>query len=225
MPNYQYTGCVTGVSESDQIQLIQPNESPIPVVRDANAYTERLVGVALLLDETISCTPSQAILNGVWGFGTGFNFRYLTVSKNGGAPETFDVSEMSAEQQSLFVSQNLYLAADGISYAFMDSSAIAIPPVVETDGTITLAASGFDISGNAIFFGTPYNFIGRTLTPAENSYTVNEMVAETNTIEIHRTVDTLLSEDAYSYYKTTEENDKPVVLYSCAKAIVGAMAS
>ena len=49
MPNYDYLGCVTGVTESGTTQLIQPTQSPMPVVRDANAYTERLVAVALLV--------------------------------------------------------------------------------------------------------------------------------------------------------------------------------
>ncbi len=52
MSNYQYTGCVTGVTEGGTTQLIQPTEMLMPVVRDANAYSERLVGVALLLSDS-----------------------------------------------------------------------------------------------------------------------------------------------------------------------------
>ncbi|ERL56139.1 hypothetical protein [Psychrobacter aquaticus] len=49
MANYEYLGCVTGVTESGVTQLIQPTETPMPVTRPTNAYTERLVGVGLLV--------------------------------------------------------------------------------------------------------------------------------------------------------------------------------
>ena len=49
MANYEYTGCVTGFSEAGNIQLIQPTETLMPVNRTSNAYTERLLGIGLLL--------------------------------------------------------------------------------------------------------------------------------------------------------------------------------
>ena len=49
MANYEYLGCVTGFSEAGNTQLIQPTDTPMPVTRASNAYTERLLGVGLLV--------------------------------------------------------------------------------------------------------------------------------------------------------------------------------
>ena len=49
MANYEYLGCVTGFSEARNTQLIQPTDTPMPVTRASNAYTERLLGVGLLV--------------------------------------------------------------------------------------------------------------------------------------------------------------------------------
>ena len=51
MANYEYLGCVTGFSEAGNTQLIQPTDTPMPVTRASNAYTERLLGVGLLLSD------------------------------------------------------------------------------------------------------------------------------------------------------------------------------
>ena len=67
MANYEYLGCVTGFSEAGNTQLIQPIETPMPVTRASNAYTERLLGVGLLVGNDsgigegfnpIVCTPT-----------------------------------------------------------------------------------------------------------------------------------------------------------------------
>lgn len=49
MANYKYVGCVTAFSEADTTQLIQPTDPLYPVARPINDYTERLVGVSLLI--------------------------------------------------------------------------------------------------------------------------------------------------------------------------------
>ena len=68
MANYEYLGCVTGFSEARTTQLIQPIETPMPVTRASNAYTERLLGVGLLVGNDsgigegfnpIVCTPTN----------------------------------------------------------------------------------------------------------------------------------------------------------------------
>lgn len=57
MANYQYTGCVMGVTEGGVTQLIAPTEPQYPITRPVNAYTERLMGVSLLVGD-ISCIPT-----------------------------------------------------------------------------------------------------------------------------------------------------------------------
>ena len=58
MSNYDYIGCVTGFSESDDSTLIQPTQLPMSVERPENDYTNRLVGVGLLSAKTTDMTNS-----------------------------------------------------------------------------------------------------------------------------------------------------------------------
>lgn len=58
MSNYEYKGCVTGFSESDQVTVWQPTENPYPVQHDDNEYANRLVDVALL-QAPIGCIPTS----------------------------------------------------------------------------------------------------------------------------------------------------------------------
>ena len=54
MPAYKYLGCVTAFSENGNTQLIQPSEIPMPINRSENSYTERLLGILLLIvDESV----------------------------------------------------------------------------------------------------------------------------------------------------------------------------
>lgn len=56
MSSYEYHGCVTGFSESDQVTVWQPTESPYPVQHDDNDYANRLVDVGLLAKS--DCQPT-----------------------------------------------------------------------------------------------------------------------------------------------------------------------
>ena len=58
MANYEYLGCVTGFSEAGNTQLIQPTDTPMPVTRASNAYTEHLLGVGLLVGAEGSASVS-----------------------------------------------------------------------------------------------------------------------------------------------------------------------
>ena len=58
MANYQYTGCVMGVTEGGVTQLIAPTEPQYPITRPVNAYTERLSGVGLLVGAEGSASVS-----------------------------------------------------------------------------------------------------------------------------------------------------------------------
>lgn len=51
MSSYEYHGCVTGFSESDQVTVWQPTANPMPVQHNANVYAGRLVDVGLLHDK------------------------------------------------------------------------------------------------------------------------------------------------------------------------------
>lgn len=68
MADYNYSGCITGFSASGNIQLIAPTKALHPVVLAANAYTERLIGMGLLLDDE--------------SFGGGNDFNWSSLSLN-----------------------------------------------------------------------------------------------------------------------------------------------
>lgn len=60
MADYNYSGCITGFSASGNIQLIAPTKALHPVVLAANAYTERLQGMGLLVVEANNFCKVQA---------------------------------------------------------------------------------------------------------------------------------------------------------------------
>lgn len=63
MSNYEYLGCVTGFSENDTVTVWQPPTMPMHVLRDAVAYTKRLVDVELLVGSGNPVNPNiQCIL-------------------------------------------------------------------------------------------------------------------------------------------------------------------
>ena len=71
MADYNYSGCITGFSASGNIQLIAPTKAPHPVVLAANAYTERLQGMGLLLSDDENSGQDDS----------GFNWLSLAVNK------------------------------------------------------------------------------------------------------------------------------------------------
>lgn len=176
----------------------------------------------------LSSSPSSATLDGVYQISGGFSFKYLTVGKNGGTAETFDLSLMTSDEQSLLVSQNLYVASgEGVNFAFMDSSASNLPPVVNPDYSVTLAVSGFDTDGILTFFGTPYSLLDTVFTLPDGDYEVSSVIVEQNTVEIHRTPGMPLADDAYSYYGGTDDDPlyPPIVFTSCAKIVLSAISA
>ncbi|QRO13078.1 hypothetical protein I6J32_10870 [Moraxella osloensis] len=56
MSSYEYHGCVTGFSESDQVTVWQPAANPMPVQHDDNSYIKRLVMQKLLVEKTATPT-------------------------------------------------------------------------------------------------------------------------------------------------------------------------
>lgn len=59
MANYKYVGCVTGFSEGGSVQTIAPTEPLYSVTRPANAYTERLEGVGLLVGDELGSSDQD----------------------------------------------------------------------------------------------------------------------------------------------------------------------
>lgn len=169
----------------------------------------------------VLCTPSHTNITGVWNIEGGFDFTYLTYSRNGGDLQTVNLLDMTPEQQSLLVMQSLYLSADNTNFAFVDSSIMPeVSPILESNGKVTLAASGIDTNGDVVFFGDKYSLIGVMVQIPNGDYVVDNVLPEQNTIEIHRTQNTLAMDDAYTYFKTEQTNDEPVVMTSCAKAVI-----
>lgn len=57
MSDYEYHGCVMGFSESDQVTVWQPTQSPMPVQYTENAYAGRLAAMAILAPLPIVIEP------------------------------------------------------------------------------------------------------------------------------------------------------------------------
>lgn len=95
MSNYEYLGCVTGFSENDTVTVWQPPTMPMHVLRDAVAYTNRLVDVELLVgsgnpvNPNIQCIPTSLTIDNTTDLPTGLY--QLTLKINDDEPRVITI--------------------------------------------------------------------------------------------------------------------------------------
>lgn len=231
MANYKYVGCVTGFSEGGSVQTIAPTEPLYSVTRPANAYTERLVGVSLLVGDTsdgsgggtIQCTPTTITLTDSLLPEAPIPTK-LTIIRNDGEPERITFNSPGE------VLPVLALAPDGVSFAFFSNMNFGQPPLID-GSTAKINFAGLASDGSVTTSGVSH-------LVTEGFYNTSEMldpdipppltipddiVPESNTLAIvpTPTIGGSPSDDLYYYLGGNDAGD-PVVLTSCAKAVVAA---
>ena len=163
-------------------------------------------------DEDIQCTPTAVKLTSSVS-PDAITPTQLTISRNGDAAETIISPDLN---------KILHLAPDGTSYAFLSQVAFGIyPEPVGTD--ISVEFAGLSTAG-VVFNGVSYDpkkgfEITSGVSSVPESLVATSVVAESNTIAILPTPGATRSDDMYYNFGGNDAGD-PVVLTSCAKAIV-----
>lgn len=124
---------------------------------------------------------------------------------------------LSNPSDMLEIISTLYFAPDGTSFAFLDSTSVGIAPD-DTGTKSTIRFSG--LSKDGVLFGdTLYDLKNGFAPHGSDTLFVNEIVPEANTVTITRTNGVDPSDDMYYHYGGNDAGD-PIILSSCAKAIV-----
>ncbi len=176
----------------------------------------------------ITCKPTSITLSGESDSQAG---GVLTMSRNGAPKVTLQPPSPTASEEEYLdytrqVLELTYLAQDGVSMAFvMGDFIVGIEPKQDDNGNNISVMSGIPIDGVIDYVGTPYDLkegvydLNRLLTAGDPTIFTPNIVPEVNTLEIYPTPDTPPELDGYYAYGG-DESGEPVVIRSCAKAVM-----
>lgn len=153
------------------------------------------------------------------------------MSRNGAPKVTLQPPSPTASEEEYMnytkqVLELTYFAQDGVSMAFvMGDFIVGIEPKQDDNGNNISVMSGIPIDGVIDYVGTPYDLkegiydLNRLLTAGDPTIFTPNIVPEVNTLEIYPTPDTPPELDGYYAYGG-DESGEPVVIRSCAKALI-----